>query len=114
MKKRLLALLLVLTLSLGLIGCNSKPVDSPPVGDNEKTDDVGEIKEDVIATEITEPTEVVFWHAMSGSNEEALVNLANNFMDENPNIKINLQFQGNYRELFDKLMAAAKAINYLL
>ena len=41
--------------------------------------------------------------------KKLLTNLANKFMDENPNIKINLQFQGNYRELFEKLMAAAKA-----
>ncbi|WMM25895.1 ABC transporter substrate-binding protein [Tissierella sp. MB52-C2] len=104
MKKQLLALFLVLVLSISLVGCKSKPVDN-----NEIVDEVGEVKEDEILTEITESTEVVFWHAMSGSNEEALVNLADKFMDENPNIKINLQFQGNYRELFEKLMAAAKA-----
>lgn len=108
MKKQLLALLLALTLSLSLVGCKSKTVDTP-ADNNEKVEDVAEISEDVIATEITQSTEVVFWHAMSGSNEEALVNLANKFMVENPNIKINLQFQGNYRELFEKLMAAAKA-----
>lgn len=108
MKKQLLALFLVLTLSFGLVGCKSKPVDTP-VDNNEKVEDVAGIPEDVIATEISKPTEVVFWHAMSGSNEEALVSLADKFMVENSNIKINLQFQGNYRELFEKLMAAAKA-----
>ncbi|MSU03320.1 ABC transporter substrate-binding protein [Tissierella pigra] len=107
MNKQLLSLFLVLILSLGLVGCKSNPVT--PVDNNEKVDNAEEVKEDGILTEITNPTEVVFWHAMSGSNEEALTNLANKFMDENPNIKINLQFQGNYRELFEKLMAAAKA-----
>ena len=109
MKKKLLALFLVLVLSISLAGCKSKPADVEPVDNNERVDDAGKVGEDEILTEINGPTEVVFWHAMSGSNEEALVNLADKFMDENPNIKINLQFQGNYRELFEKLMAAAKA-----
>lgn len=111
MKKRFLALLLVLTLSLGLIGCTTEKVDTPVDSDNGKAEveDVEEVNESTIATEITEPVEVVFWHAMKGSNEEALNSLADKFMVENPNIKLNLQYQGNYRELFEKLMASAKA-----
>lgn len=109
MKKQFLALFLVLILSFGLIGCKSDPVDGPSVDDKQKVEDVADGSEGGIATEIMEPTEVVFWHAMSGSNEKALEVLAAKFMDENPNIKLNLQFQGNYRELFDKLMASAKA-----
>ena len=105
MKKQILALVLVLVLAFGVTGCNGKPVDKPETA-NESTEN---IQDDEIATEITEPVEVVFWHAMGGDKEEVLVALANKFMDENPNIKINLQFQGNYRELFEKLMGAAKA-----
>lgn len=56
-----------------------------------------------------ENVEFDFWHAMSGSNEEALTKIADDFMKENPNIKVNLINQGGYMDLFDKLMAAAKA-----
>lgn len=111
MKKRILAIFLALVLVIGIAGCTKK--DDAPV--ETKKDDVVDVSDvqdevvDLIPTEITEPVEVVFWHAMSGPNEEALINLADKFMAENENIKINLQFQGNYRELFEKLMAAAKA-----
>lgn len=111
MNKRLLALLLVFALSLSIVGCKSDSVDRP-VDNNKEKDKVEEVEEgdkSSIATEITEPVEVVFWHAMSGSNEETLTSLAEKFMDKNPNIKLNLQYQGNYRELFEKLMASAKA-----
>lgn len=108
MNKRILSLILALVLVIGLAGCSKKAADDSMEA---KTNDVNKenIQSDTIATEITEPVEVVFWHSMTGSNGETLVALAENFMNENPNIKINLQFQGNYRELFEKLMAAAKA-----
>lgn len=111
MRKQFLALLLVFTLAFSLVGCKSEPklVEVDKVDDQVEVESDTDQAQDGIATEITEPVEVVFWHAMSGSNEETLVNLADKFMDENPNINLNLQFQGNYRELFDKLMAAAKA-----
>lgn len=115
MKKRILAIILALVLVIGLVGCSKsgeQPIDSSTndvkdsANDKEKQNTSDETS---IVTEITEPVEVVFWHAFSGANEEALISLADKFMAENENIKINLQFQGNYRELFEKLMAAAKA-----
>ena len=58
-----------------------------------------------------EPEEVTltFWHAMSGANEEAMIKITEDFMKEYPHIKVELQNQGGYTDLFDKLMAAAKA-----
>ena len=58
-----------------------------------------------------EPEEVTltFWHAMSGDNEAAMVKITEDFMKEYPHIKVELQNQGGYTDLFDKLMAAAKA-----
>lgn len=109
MKKQVLALILILSLVFGIVGCAKDSVNTS--NEDGKVEDVKKDEGKEIVTEITEPVEVVFWHAMSGSNEEALDNLANKFMDENPDIKINLQFQGDYRELFDKLMAASKAGN---
>ena len=56
-----------------------------------------------------EEVELVFWHAMSGVNEEAMQKITDDFMAEYPYIKVTLQNQGGYTDLFDKLMAAAKA-----
>jgi multiple sugar transport system substrate-binding protein len=103
MKQRLLALLLMVVMIFGLVGCNQKPVTK------EETEETKGKELAEIATEITEPVEVNFWHSMQGDNEEALIALADKFMTENPKIKINLVFQGGYRELFEKLMASAKA-----
>ena len=46
-----------------------------------------------------EATEIVFWHAMGGGQGEALEKLVKQFEEENPNIKVNLQNQGNYGDL---------------
>ncbi len=56
-----------------------------------------------------EEVEITFWHAMSGVNEEAIQKITADFMDEHPNIKVTVMNQGGYRDLFDKLMASAKA-----
>lgn len=84
-KKVLVALLAVFL----LVGCSSK-------GGTTKTD---------IVAEITEPTEVIFWHAMNGAQEETLTKLAKEFMDANENITITLQNQSSYADLQSKLNA---------
>lgn len=61
------------------------------------------------AAETGEPVEITFWHAMSGVNEEALQKITDDFMSEYPNIKVTMMNQGGYLDLFDKLMASAKA-----
>lgn len=104
MKKRIISFVLATLMMLSLVACDKKQVVEEKTNAKNDVKDSGEI-----VTEITEPVEITFWHAMNGSNEEALVTMVDHFMEENPNIKVNLQFQGNYRELFEKLMGAAKA-----
>ena len=58
-----------------------------------------------IVTEITEPVEITFWHAMNGDLEKTLQDLTNKFMEENSNIKVNLQNQSSYPELQQKITA---------
>jgi len=110
--KRFLALVLSLVLVFGLVACNSSNTTTGNVSNNEvdqnespesNTDDV------TIATEITSPVEIEFWHAMSGVNGEALQKLTDDFNTANENITVKLVHQGGYRDLFDKLMGAAKA-----
>ena len=59
-------------------------------------DSSGSTESDEIVTELSEDTTVTFWHAMNGAQEESLTKLTEQFMDENPNIKIELQNQSSY------------------
>ncbi len=102
MKKKFLSLLLagLMTFSLGACG---KSNGKTTTGDKDK-----EIAPS-IATELNGDVEIEFWHSMNGANGDALTKLTNDFMSKNPNIKVNLVNQGGYRDLFDKLMGAAKS-----
>ena len=60
-----------------------------------------------IVTEITEPVEITFWHAMNGDLEKSLQGLTDKFMEENPNIKVTLQNQSSYPELQQKITATS-------
>jgi len=66
-------------------------------------DSSGSTESDEIVTELSEDTTVTFWHAMNGAQEESLTKLTEQFMDENPNIKIELQNQSSYPDLQAKV-----------
>ncbi|SCH69634.1 Putative ABC transporter substrate-binding protein yesO [uncultured Clostridium sp.] len=82
---------LVLSLSL-MVGCSGKKEDT--LSNNEE-----------IVTELNNPVEITFWHAMNGDQEKALQELANNFTKENPNITVTLQNQSSYPDLQQKITA---------
>lgn len=65
----------------------------------------GSKDDESIVTEITEPVEVIYWHAMNGAQEEALTKLTNDFNAANENITIVLQNQSSYADLSQKLTA---------
>lgn len=82
--------LLAVALSLGLMtACGKAPTKT-----NEE-----------IVTEIKEPVEITFWHAMNGEQEKALQKLTKEFTDKNTNIKITLQNQSSYPDLQQKITA---------
>ena len=58
-----------------------------------------------IVTEIKDPVEITFWHAMNGEQEKALQKLTKEFTDKNTNIKITLQNQSSYPDLQQKITA---------
>ena len=58
-----------------------------------------------IVTEIKEPVEITFWHAMNGDLEKSLQSLTDKFMEENSNIKVTLQNQSSYPDLQQKITA---------
>ncbi|MEF9990855.1 MAG: ABC transporter substrate-binding protein [Romboutsia sp.] len=83
--------LLALVLSLGLMtGCSSKG---------------NQTSNEEIVTEIKEPVEITFWHAMNGDLEKSLQKLTDDFMAKNKNITVTLQNQSSYPDLQQKITA---------
>ena len=56
-----------------------------------------------IVTEIKEPVEITFWHAMNGEQEKSLQRLTDEFMAKNDKIKVTLQNQSSYNDLKGKI-----------
>ena len=99
--KKLLSLLLSAGLMLSMAACGgsgSAPSSQPAPSGAPASSDAP-----------AEQVEISFWHAMSGVNEEAIQKITDDFMAQNSNVKVTLMNQGGYRDLFDKLMASAKA-----
>ena len=92
--KRFAVTSLAVAATFALAACGGGKTDSSS-GDQGATEDV--------VTEITEETNITFWHAMNGAQEEALTRLTNLFMEENPNIKVELQNQSSYPDLQAKI-----------
>lgn len=88
-KSKIMALLLAMVLLLA--ACSQKGTDNTGAKET-----VGEV---------TEPTTIVFWHAMNGAQEEALKSMTDAFMEANKNITVDLQNQTGYQELQQKLTA---------
>ena len=129
MKKKVTSLLMSLMLSLFVLtacGNNGQEAKEPSENkaqteegaesteeENADTDaDAEEAKEEADANDDNasgETTEIVFWHAMGGGQGEALEKLVKQFEEENPNIKVNLQNQGNYGDLNQILVATMQS-----
>ena len=102
------------TNALAAIGYDMSKVYTLEGGFNNWSEKLPELTTAGVAVEApaeTEPEEVTltFWHAMSGSNEEAMIKITEDFMKEYPHITVKLENQGGYTDLFDKLMASAKS-----
>ncbi|OOB77963.1 MAG: sugar ABC transporter substrate-binding protein [Epulopiscium sp. Nele67-Bin001] len=109
-------------LGLGIVvlsaGCSDNPSASQSTTPNTNTeaptnttpqtssDTSIQVEEPKFAAEITEPVEVIFWHAMNGTLQDTLTELTAQFMEENPNVKITLQNQSSYGDLNQKISAS--------
>ncbi len=125
MNKKVYSLLTTLMLSLAvLVGCGNQEANTDKKADTatndtkveEKADDTKDkSKEDKDKKEESkndsedEKAEITFWHAMGGGQGEALENLVADFEKEHPNIKVNLQNQGNYGDLNQVLVATMQS-----
>ena len=105
--KKMMSLLLAGLMTLSLAACGTGSTGESPAPSAEPQSSAPATS--TVPTKVTEDVEITFWHAMSGVNEEAIQKITDDFMAQHPNIKVTLMNQGGYRDLFDKLMASAKA-----
>lgn len=103
--KKLLAVLLVGVLVF--TGCSKDATKTADQGMEEKP--AKNENTEVVTTMPEGDVEITFWHGMSGRQEETLTEITNEFMEANPNIKVNLQNQGNYGDLSQKLIATMQS-----
>ena len=123
MKKKVTSLLMSLMLSLFVLAsCGNNTTTTETTTKEATTEEASQTttedanKTAEVATEETtdtnnagEETEIVFWHAMGGGQGEALEKLVKQFEEENPNIKVNLQNQGNYGDLNQILVSTMQS-----
>lgn len=106
--KKLSSIIVLLIVAMMLVACG---------GSNNTNNDnnTGNNNNDgsSIVTEVPEGTEITFWHAMNGAQEEALTKLTEDFMAANTNITVVLQNQGSYGDLSQKFTAAFQSPNSL-
>jgi sn-glycerol 3-phosphate transport system substrate-binding protein len=89
--KKLLVVLLVLLLSVSFLYATGE-------------------KETVAVDEDAAVT-IDFWHAMSGTRIDLIQGIVDDFMAENPNITVNVQYAGSYNDTLNKVISAYKAGN---
>lgn len=116
--KKILSILFVCILSVSLVACgnssnssNSSSSKSSSGSGSGSTNSSSSSQASGITTTIDKPVTITFWHAMTGNLEKALQKEVSDFESTHPNIKVNLVNQGSYKDLSQKLMAAAKAHN---
>jgi sn-glycerol 3-phosphate transport system substrate-binding protein len=114
--RKLLSCLLVLTMIMAsFVGCGAKKTEEPKA---EKTETAKPTEGAAATTEIgnslapTEPTEVIFWHSISGDKETVLKKIVDDY-NAGPGAKIGVTvnpiFQGSYDEFSTKLSASLQS-----
>lgn len=111
--KKIIRNLMASALSLAVLaGCGNKDAGttSPSTEGSGMEGSSTEVSQDSdIVTKLDGETKIVFWHAMGGGQGEALEKLVKEFEEANPNIKVDLQNQGNYGDLSQKLTATMQS-----
>lgn len=115
MNKKLIRNIMAGALSLAVLaGCGNNDESTNPSTEGSDMEgssaEVSDVSEDSdIVTKLDGETTIVFWHAMGGGQGEALEKLVSKFEEENPNIKVDLQNQGDYGDLSQKLTATMQS-----
>ncbi len=107
MKKILAAVLLSGLVAYLVAGCGPTPV--PPTATPKPVGPTA-TPAPPTATPVPEPVTVVFWHTQTGGNAKALDAMVADFNATNTKkITIKAEFQGNYTQLYQKILAAIQA-----
>lgn len=117
LRKLISCTLILMLIVASLSGCKSSSNDegnTDPVNDIDvsepSADDSDSIGEEALLP--SEPTEVVFWHSVTGNNEKILNELVDEYnagLGADNGITINAIFQGSYDEFATKLAASLQA-----
>lgn len=102
--KKLLTSLSLLAGVTSLVACSSGKTDETPSADSNQ-------KQEIVTT-IEKPVTIEFWHAMSGTNQEAvnaLVEQFNSTIGSEKGITVEPVYQGAYNDLKTKTTAALKS-----
>lgn len=106
MKKKTVSLLLMATMTVGMLaGCGSGKSSISQDGTSDTAD--GSEKVEMAAAKDVDGTTITFWHSMGGVNGQAIDTLVNKFNDENEyGITVEAQYQGEYDDSLNKLKSA--------
>ena len=87
-------------------GAQTQKADEP------QTADTAAVPEEVTAAkgndayEVTEPVTIEFWHTLEEMYRDDFNELVDEFEKENPNITVNVSYQGRVGEILEKILAA--------
>ena len=104
--KKLLAALLAASMALSLAACGSKdePAASAPAASTPAASSAAS-EDNVWYTKPTEEVELEVWYAVSGVTAETFEAQVQAYMEENPNIKIEISYAGSYSDAAEKISA---------
>lgn len=103
--KKLLATLLAASMALSLAACGSKEEApaAPAASASAASSAVSE--ENPLYTKPTEEVKLEVWYAVSGVTGETFEAQVKQYMDENPNVKIEISYAGSYSDAAEKIAA---------
>lgn len=113
--KKLLSLIMATALvALSLAGCSGGSTGTAPAASGAASGGTSTAapeapKADPAQYAVTEPIEIEFWHALENQYQPTIDKIVAEFEKQNPNIKVNVIYQGKYSELNEKLIAAQAA-----
>ena len=95
MKKKTVSLLLMATMTVGMLaGCGSGKSSISQDGTSDTAD--GSEKVEMAAAKDVDGTTITFWHSMGGVNGQAIDTLVNKFNDENEYKRTRKSFKKSY------------------
>lgn len=67
--------------------------------------------QEAVSVDEEAPVTIQFWHAMSGDRIDLIQGIVDDFMAENPNITVEVQYSGSYDDTLNKVTSAYRAGN---